>query len=69
MAGLPWLVVFALLAWFAARRGWGFAYGLFVFCMGVVAAGGFGDVVAGAVQNLLAGTWSGIVSLLNSALG
>lgn len=69
MAGLPWLVVFALVAWLAVRRGRGFLYGLAVFCMGVVAASGFGGTIAGFAQQLLSGVWSGVVTLLNTALG
>lgn len=69
MAGLPWFIVFALIAWFSVRRGWGFVYGFAVFCMGVIAASGFGGIVAGFAQQMISGLWSGIVTLLNAAFG
>lgn len=69
MAGLPWLAVFALIAWFAVARGWAWVYGLALFCMGVIAASGFGGVIAGLAQQLLSGAWSSVITLLNTALG
>jgi hypothetical protein len=69
MAGLPWLFVFALLAWLAVKREWGFAYGLFVFCMGVVSAAGFGGTIAGFLQEIIGGSWAFLIDLLNRSVG
>lgn len=67
MAGLPWLVVFGGFAFLGIARGWGWLVILSIFCMGVGAA----DTAAGAgiydgVTGLIAGAWSGLLSMLNS---
>lgn len=69
MAGLPWVITFALFALLGMRRGWGWLVVLSVFLMGVSAA--HTDIAAslnGLARNTVATIWSSVVSLLNSAV-
>lgn len=67
MAGLPWLVVFGLIAAIAMWRGWGWVSVVALLCVGI----SLGDTTIGSgfyhgTQNLIANVWGGIVSALNS---
>lgn len=68
MAGLPWVVVFALVAWLALSRGWMWLLVASVFCMGVFAGGTtVGEAIAGTFASALSGAYGLLTSLLAGA--
>lgn len=67
MAGLPWLVVFGLIAAIAMWRSWGWLAVISLICLGMAMADTtFGSGLYGGATNLLATGWGAIVSSLNS---
>jgi hypothetical protein len=67
MAGLPWIIVFAIIAAVGLWRGWAWVTILSIFCIGVGAADtDAGDAIYSGAQGLISGAWDGVVSALNS---
>lgn len=70
MAGLPWVLVFLILGWWAARRGWmWFSVACFV-AAGVTGAGsGLLQTMTNTLETVITGIWSAIISAFHSAAG
>jgi hypothetical protein len=67
MAGLPWLIVFALLAAIGMWRGWTWVTVLSLVCVGMAGADTDpGDALYRVATGFVSGAWSAVVSALNS---
>lgn len=67
MAGLPWLIVFGIIAWVGLSRGWTWMTLTAVLCMGLGAADTTaGSAFYGGITNMIGSIWSGVVGALNS---
>lgn len=70
MAGLPWLFVFALMAWLGMARGWAWFTIVSLLCMGMAAYNtALGRAIFGAFSGLIAQCWHALLQLVNSAAG
>lgn len=69
MAGLPWIVVFALLAVVANWRGWGAAFTVAVLCIGIgLGSTAVGQGLYGGITTGITATWNGVTSGLQAAI-
>lgn len=67
MAGLPWIVVFVVIALIARWRGWGLIYTISVLCVGAFAAQTvIGSSLLGGAQAAASGVWGAILTMVNS---
>lgn len=69
MAGLPWILVFALLALVATWRGWGTTFTVAVLFVGM----GMADTSVGASlysggQGVMTGLWTGVTTAAQAML-
>jgi len=69
MAGLPWIVVFGILAFVANWRGWGMLFTVSVLCIGIaLGQTAVGQGLYGGITTGIAATWNGVTSGLQAAL-
>jgi hypothetical protein len=67
MAGLPWIVVFVIMAMVARWRGWGLIYTISLLCVGAFAAQTvIGSSLLSGVQATTAAAWSAVLTMVNS---